>query len=167
MRTLSIFIPRGSRGILMLKLLIDPRSEDGTPLLPTSLALNSWPLIRLIRHVAEPEATSRSRVAFTSSELAADRVSPEEPTSAPSGPICEFSVLASEENVTSTEPCTWLTVPLVNPLPRWMPFMTALTWEMLTGPSGMFWELMLTCLRLWLMTWVRNGKPAIETDGFL
>src|SRR5467141_1865230 len=36
----------------------------------------------------------------------------------------------------------------------------------LTGPSGMCEELLVLWWKFRLMTWVRNGNPAIDTDGF-
>ena len=49
---------------MKLKLLIGCSSEAGMPLLPTSVTLSSCGLGRVTRQVAEPEATTRSRLAL-------------------------------------------------------------------------------------------------------
>jgi len=115
MRTLSIFTPSGSFGIGMLMVCRELSADSGTPLLLTSLTWSSWPLSRDTRQVADPVATSRFRLALTSSGPAADRVRPDELSRLPSGPSFEFRVWAREPKVTSTEPLSWSTVPLENP----------------------------------------------------
>ena len=47
------------------------------------------------------------------------------------------------------------------------PLMVALMLWICSGPSVMLLELIWMSLKSWLMTWVRNGNPSIDTLGFL
>src|SRR5207248_6541093 len=114
MRTPLIVTPSGSRGIVMVKCLIAPCSADGTPLTATSVALSSSPPTGETRQVAEPDATTRFRLAVTSPGPAAVsfRLGP---TTRPSGPSCETTRRDRAGKVTSAAPASRSTVPRLKP----------------------------------------------------
>src|ERR1700722_2223097 len=158
--------PKGSFGMLKLKLRIGPSTSAGRHALATNSNLSYSPLPRVPRQVALPEATTRSTLALTSSGPAAERCRPLLATSWRAGPSSLVTVEDSEPKEIRTVPETWPMVPLLNPLFRWMLFATALTAVISTGPSGTSLALSRTWCRSWLAPWVRKGDPSRVTYGF-
>src|SRR5215469_18783068 len=162
--------PTGSDGSGTLMSWIAPSTDDTddrSPLLDTRwMLITLWPVL-VIRQTAVPLVTTRSIVAFTSLGPACVRVRPAPPRALASPPACEVIAFARAANVTSIVPLSRSIVPLLKDGLTCTPLMVALTDAISSGPSVMLLELILMSEKSLLITCVRNGKPSIDTCGFV
>src|SRR5215472_879633 len=126
------------------------------------------PLTLLTRHTADPDVTTRLRVARTSPGPASVRFRPAPFKSEPSDPNWAVSVPARELKLIRAVPERLPMVPLENAyeLSRTR---VAVAWTVVsvTGPAATSAAEIVTWLKFRLATWVRNGKPPMLTDGLL
>ena len=124
--------------------------------------LSRLPLSWVTRQVAEPEVTSRFRLALTSFGPAAVRLSPAPLSSDPSGPNCCASVFPSDAKLISAVPLMPVIVPLAEEYEfRRIPVAVASTLVIVTGPSVRFVATIVTCWKS-LLGHLRQEREAAD-----
>src|ERR1022692_292881 len=161
-------MPSGSFGIGTEILRIELSRPPGRPLLDTRCTLIWVPLTLVIRQVAEPLVTSRLMDAFTLWLPTGFRVRPAAPTSEPSCPPASDPIAFDRlPKAITPAPDRWPTVPPLKPEFRWTLLSSALMFWISTGPALTLRELIWMSWKWRPITWVRNGKPLMDTSGLL